>query len=302
VAGAVNALGGATFDNGLAGAAADRVDRVYFGRYPAAGISNFYLRDFPQFDKLIAGTDRGQSYYDSLQFRVRHRTPRLNVEVGYTWSKSLDTISGDGGEYEAPIDNTSLSQNKGHGDGDRPHVLSTAIAYDLVPVSSAWLKDMPRWVGDVIGGWQVGMLTLWERGLPFTITSGRRTTGSDADSWVNYAGYHDIGGVIRSTNGVYYYYQEEIQQFTFPTAGSTGNAGRNSFRGPEYFRVDLSLVKQFRVKETSNIVLRVELYNLFNTTNFALPAANLSSPVSFGWIDSTVGTPRAIQVALRYGF
>ena len=302
VAGAVNALGGDTFDNGLVGAAADRVDRVYFGRYPAVGLSNYYLRDFPQFDKLIMGTDRGQSYYDSLQLRLRYRSRALNVEAGYTWSKSLDTISGDGGEYEAPIDNVTLSMNKARGDADRPHVVSTAIAYDLAPAWSAWLSNQPRWVGEIAGGWQVGVLTLWERGLPFTITSGRRTTGSDADSWVDYAGDYHIGEVIRSTYGVYYYYQDQILQFTFPAAGSTGNAGRNSFRGPDYFKVDLSLVKQFRVRETHTIALRIELYNLFNTTNFGLPAVNLSSPANFGRIDFTTGTPRTIQAALRYSF
>ena len=302
VAGAVDALGGDTFDNGLVGAAADRVDRIYFGRYAAVGLSNYYLRDFPQFDKLIMGTDRGQSYYDSLQLRLRHRSRSLNVAAGYTWSKSLDTISSDGGEYEAPIDNITLSMNKARSDADRPHVFSAAIAYDLAPAWNTWLRDQPRWIGEIAGGWQVGVLTLWERGLPFTISSGRRTTGADADSWVDYTGDPNIGDVIPSTYGVYYYYLDQIQSFTFPTAGSTGNAGRNSFRGPDYFKVDLSLVKQFRVKETNKIVLRIELYNLLNTTNFGLPVVNLSSPTTFGRIDSTVGTPRTIQVAVRYIF
>jgi hypothetical protein len=33
------------------------MDRIYYGRYPAAGLSSYYLRDFPQFDKLLVGTD-----------------------------------------------------------------------------------------------------------------------------------------------------------------------------------------------------------------------------------------------------
>ena len=34
-----------------------------------------------------------------------------------------------------------------------------------------------------------------------------------------------------------------------PVAGSIGNSGRNAFRGPRYFNVDVSLVKKFAITE-----------------------------------------------------
>ena len=301
VDGVVKAIGGATIDRGEAGTAADITDRIYYGRYPAAGLSSFYLRDFPQFDKLLMGADRGLSNYDSAQVRMRRRSGALNVEAGYTWSQSSDTISGDGGRYEAPIDSNNLSLNEGRSDGDRLNVFTAALTYNLAPAWNTWLSDQPRWIAELASGWQFGVLALYESGLPFTISSGRRTTGSDLNSWADYDGDHDIGDVIRSTYGVYYYYLNQIQSFTMPQAGEPGTSGRNTFRGPDYFNLDLSVVKQFHVKETNQVTLRVEIYNFLNTTHFGMPVVNLSS-TAFGRITNTVGTPRRIQVGLRFSF
>jgi hypothetical protein len=46
---AVAAIGGQLFDEGSAGSAADRVDTFFSHQYPAAGLSDYYLRNFPQF-------------------------------------------------------------------------------------------------------------------------------------------------------------------------------------------------------------------------------------------------------------
>jgi len=301
VDGVVNALGGANIDHGEAGTAADIMDTIYYGRYPAGGLNSYYLRDFPQFEKLLMGTNRGQSYYDSVQLRLSRHTGAMNVEAGYTFSKSLDTISGDGGAYEAPIDSTALSLNKARSDADRTHVVNAAFTYNLAPAWNTWLRDQPRWVAELVSGWQFGALALYESGLPFTVSSGRRTTGSDANSWADYTGDRNLGQVIRSNYGVYYYYLDQVQSFTTPGAGEAGTSGRNTFRGPRYFNLDVSVVKQFRVNDTKHVYLRVDFYNFFNTTHFGMPDLDLSS-ISFSRITSTIGTPRKVQIGLRLSF
>ncbi len=302
VNGAVNALGGSTFDLGLVGAAANTVDRTFFSRYSAAGLSDFYLRNYPQFDQLIVGSNQGRSYYDSAQVRVRHRMGALNVDAAYTFSKSLDNISSDGGGFDIPIDSLNTHLNKGRSDADRPHVFSTTATYAMPTPAKTWLRDAPGWFKQILSGWNVGFLSLWESGAPFTISSGRQTANAGVDSWADYTGDRNIGSLIRASNGVYYFYAEQIKAFTFPTAGDIGTSGRNTFRGPHYFKIDASVVKSFRVKESQKVVLRVDGFNVFNNTNFALPTANLSSPNTFGSISSTVGNPRTLQVALRFTF
>jgi len=101
---AITALGGSNLDQGLAGLAAAATDRDYFSNYAAAGISNFYIRNYPQFDKFFVGTNDGQSSYDSFQGGIRLYTSLIKASVNYTWSKSLDNISTDGNSYVIPLD------------------------------------------------------------------------------------------------------------------------------------------------------------------------------------------------------
>ena len=57
------------------------------------------------------------------------------------------------------------------------------------------------------------------------------------------------------------------------TTPGTPGVGRNTFRGPRYFNIDLSLAKQFtlahfwRFREGANFELRANAFNLFNTLN-----------------------------------
>jgi len=52
---------------------------------------------------------------------------------------------------------------------------------------------------------------------------------------------------------------------------------------------------------THRIAFRVEAFNLFNTFNRDVPDGNFSSP-AFGRITSMAGTPRILQVGIRYTF
>jgi hypothetical protein len=64
-------------DSNQAGIAADVIDRYHFDKYAAAGLSDYYLRNYPQFDTFIVGTDAGRSWYDALQFGFRANSARF---------------------------------------------------------------------------------------------------------------------------------------------------------------------------------------------------------------------------------
>jgi hypothetical protein len=299
---AINAIGGDAFDQGLAGVAADTVDRTYFSRYASAGLSDYYLRNFPQFNQLIVGTNQGRSYYDSAQLRASHRMGALQVNASYIFGRSRDNISVDGGGFTSPIDNYNVSLNKGYGDADREHVVSLAATFTLPSASRTWLRDAPRWAAEIPGGWDLGLLGVWESGAPFTVSSGHQTSAAGVPSWADLIGAHNFGAPIRSTNGVFYFYTEQIASFSFPGAGEIGTTGRNSFRGPDYFDIDATLVKNIQLKGTQKLSLRLDAFNVLNRANFALPVADLSDRNNFGRISSTVGNPRTLQVALRFSF
>lgn len=129
--------------------------------------------------------------------------------------------------------------------------------------------------------------------------------------------------------------------FTIPSPGEFGDLSRNALRGPIFRQFDLTLSKNFRITERAGVQFRTEIFNLFNTTNFANPSATLNNALpnlsvasgatayslsssnvlqpgqaftqpaaggAFGQIRSTVGrtvglgTNRQIQFALRLTF
>jgi hypothetical protein len=107
------------------------------------------------------------------------------------------------------------------------------------------------------------------------------------------------------------------------TAGATGtdfgNVGRNVLRGPRQTNVDFSVIKRFPFRESKNVELRAEFFNLLNHVNFANPISNFNAfassggsidsntgriinPGDFGRIISTSNNPRIIQFAVKFGF
>jgi Carboxypeptidase regulatory-like domain/TonB dependent receptor len=62
--------------------------------------------------------------------------------------------------------------------------------------------------------------------------------------------------------------------FSIPCGGTgpcQGSLGRNTFVGPNYFGMDMSLFKNFQITERVNFQFRVESFNLLNRANFELP-------------------------------
>jgi hypothetical protein len=311
---AVLAIGSSVIDTGAAGTAADTVDQLYYSRYAQAGVSNFYIRNFPQYNAVYQGTNEGRSYYDSLQLRLSRQAGGARFSANYTWSKSIDNGSGEGGSYGSVLDNYNLRLNRGRSDFDRTHVLKGTATYAL-PAGRGRRKgsNWPHWLNAVAGGWELGFLAVAESGSPFLVQSGYRTTGTTMTT-ADFSGDRNIGSATRHGDGVYWFTPDQIKQFTLPAAGETGNTGRNTFRGPRFLDTDLSFGKRARVQERMALALRVEAFNVFNYVNFANPSPSLSVPGSFGKISQTVqgapglplgepfGGPRVLQLVARLEF
>ena len=164
---------------------------------------------------------------------------------------------------------------------------------------------MAPWLDTLIGGWNVGELWIQESGSPFTVSSGFATGAGTGARFANFSGSRNTDGITTSPlgPGVYYFTPAEIANFSEPAAGTYGTSGRNTFRGPQFFNVDSSLVKRFQLKDKKTLTFRAEAYNLFNNVDFANPSVTLSgSQVAFGRISGVVNNPRILQLALRFDF
>jgi hypothetical protein len=90
--------------------------------------------------------------------------------------------------------------------------------------------------------------------------------------------------------------------FSAPPAGQLGNASRTPLSGPDFVNTDFSVIKHFMLpREGTRLDFRAEFFNLFNHAQFGQPGSDINS-TTFGEINTTVGTPRVIQFALKLAF
>lgn len=294
-AAAIAAVGPNNLDLGAAGSSADSIDRLQFSRYASAGLSGFWLRNYPQFSSVVAGTNDGRSYYDSLQLSLRRQTGRLKFAGNYTFSKSLDNISTDGNGFNSPVDNFNVRLNRARGDTDIPHAFNLGLTYSLSTGRGSWPRTLAL-------GWDLGLLGIWQSGRTISFFSGVPTGPRASSGFANIAGDRNIGAVERRGNGVWWLTPADIAGFSLPAAGEIGNSGRNAFRGPRFFNLDAALSRRFRLGDRQSFVFRAEAYNLLNNTNFGAPGTDRSQAAAFGRISSTTGNPRILQAALRFEF
>jgi hypothetical protein len=300
---AFNAMDGYNFDTGQAGKAADEMDLNYYGNYAAAGVSDSYIRNFPQFNKVLYGSNTAESWYDSFQFGLRKSTATYQMRFYYTWSKSLDTMSSGGDAYyESPVDSFNPDSNKAPSDFDRKHVLNIAWDYAF-PFGRNRDSDSETspWVSRLLGGWNLGVLYIRESGARFSVFSGRETQYAGVQSLASYGDTRPVGRFFKNQGIVYWFDPDQADLFTLPAAGETGSSGRNSYVGPKYSNIDAVLRKRFNLSEKKYVQFRLEGYNLFNAAHFGLPSTTLGSN-DFGMIRSTQGAARSLQIALQLGF
>ena len=101
-----------------------------------------------------------------------------------------------------------------------------------------------------------------------------------------------------------------IAAYAPPAAGTYGDLPRNAVQGPAYWNVDLAISRTLAVVAAHTVEFRLEAFNLFNTFNWGDPAdpaaaggatATLNSS-QFGRILTQAGTPRIVQLGVKYAF
>ena len=151
-------MGASNVQTGQIRTAVDNVDSVptNFNKYAAAGVSEFYLRNYPQYFQAVQGNNNGRSW---VQLAPDQRRAvgwgAVRMTVNYTRSKSIDDYAGEGNGFNEPIDNTNWRLNVGRSAFDIPNVFNTSMTYTL-PVGKGhrFGGGMPEWA-DRVAGWRL---------------------------------------------------------------------------------------------------------------------------------------------------
>ena len=160
----------------------------------------------------------------------------------------------------------------------------------------------------VAGGWELNGINTAHTGQPIDVAYYTTPAAIDVTGLQNdYRGQAEIrpnvsgSGISQSTSAMINNYFAGYT-FTQPTPQAPfGNLGRNAFRAPNFEQWDLSVDKNFRIRERISLQFRSEFFNILNHTNFLLPDPRVSDGAAFGTIRTTY-PPRQIQLALKLLF
>ena len=206
----------------------------------------------------------GRSEYNSLQMSlIQSAWHGVSGRLNYTLSHAMD--NGSEARNTLPMIQNNIDADWGNAAFDIRHVLTAGFTYNL-----------PAWgTGRLGDGWQINTIATFQSGSPFTITTGTDASGTGVRSdRPNLVGdpYADVVQPTTTPLSLQYF---NPAAFAAPAAGTFGNLERNALYGPGFKSVDLSVFKTTKLSRGASVQLRLEIFNLFNTINWANPGAVL---------------------------
>jgi len=298
----------------------------------------------------------GTSTYNALQITVRKEFSHgLNFIATYTDSKNIvnaatselgsglvDPIhfnrpgnvggragaqSGGvfGGRYQNPLDRAA---DRSVAPYDIPQIFNFAATYQLPFGAGRRFLNRKGIVNVLLGGWQVTPNFNAESGLPLSIScpgnqvttrcdlvgnphfSQNRTKAEQINDWINPAAFLPAFGGDQTFWANYN--PNDPRAYLYGTAGPV----LPQIRGPAFWNLDASLMKDFHLTESKYFQFRWDVFNALNHQNLALPNTGWCLPpgpngevdvvhqagCAFGQITNVQTDPRNMQFALKFIF
>ncbi|GGA72596.1 hypothetical protein GCM10011507_25270 [Edaphobacter acidisoli] len=271
--------------------------------------------------------DDQDTHYNALQITLTKQLTRgLSFTSTYAWQRAFNFASG-----YATWDKQA---GKGRDDSIREQQWVVYGEYQLpFGHNRQFLSGVPKYVDEVVGGWQLSPVINLSSGLPFTLgfnNCGSSVGGTSAPCYPNgnprLLKTH-LGAFNPATHLRPYYQSVETGSntlcpsqadptgtpaggFSCPGLDEIGSTGRNSNFGPGFFNTDLALQKDFPIRESMSVQFRMDAFNVFNHINAANP--NTGNVDSNGNITNGAGgngvgqvgqaSPRQLSFMARFQF
>jgi hypothetical protein len=262
---------------------------------------------------VVITRNSAESDYNSLQLQFTRRlTKGFQALASYTWSDSEDDASSDI-TRSAALFIVAPDADRGPSDFDIRHNFTGAITYNIpAPFAGRAAKA-------ILGGWSTDAIFRYRSELPVNVV-------------VNNLTLSGVANVTRPNvvSGQAFYLDDpnapggrriNPAAFANPPAGTRGNLTRNALRGFDARQVDMTVRRDFKIREKTGIQLRAEFFNIFNIANFGKPENRFGNPL-FGratqmlgrsltnanaggaGLNSVfqIGGPRSIQLSARFYF
>jgi len=239
------------------------------------------LRPYPQFTSLTASDNGGYSWYHSMQVRVEKRLAHgFTLDAAYTWSKLMEAVT--------KLNDTDPFPSRVISSLDRTQILAISGIYQLpLGKGKRWLHE-GRWQDLAFGGWQLQTIYQAQSGQPLDfgniffngnvqdipLSSGKRSV----ERWFNTSAGFETDSTKQPASNIR----------TFPLRF-------NHVRSDGINNWNMSVIKNFRIWERTDLQLRGEAVDAANTPTFAVPNTTPSNS-AFGQVTGlrNNGTQRRI--------
>jgi hypothetical protein len=255
---------------------------------------------------------QGVSSYHALTALTSYRARRGFLQLAYTWGHAIDNQSeplagdffnlffvsataGGGGDLTRAAFSEQFNSlaDRANADFDQRHNLVVLSDWD-VPALFESTRAAP-----VFRNWRFAQIAAFRTGFPYSVSS---RAGVIPGSGVIANGRADLvnpDAATADTTAAELGGRILLNTAAFAPApgGRVGTSGRNAFRGPGFFNVDISISREFRpawLGEAGRMTLRADVFNVLNHANLNNPDSSLSS--------STFGLARFGRRGVDTGF
>ena len=281
----------------------------------------FLRPDFEDEYGRLAQRENGgtQNYHGMIVSVNRRATDGVNFNANYTWSHCIGDYlgrsnSGFGSSADhAYLDPTNRAHDRGNCRMDQRHIFNVVGVFQTPEFANRTLNMLA-------GGWSLS--PIWRiqsdhansirsnqsAGLR-TVTLGRVSSArAAAEPGVdrclcdasNQRPNQVMDNIYLDTSGRPGTQYINPDAFELPEVGTYGDMDRDVLKLPTFWQFDVSLAREFNIREAQTLEFRVEAYNVLNSFRPGGINTNLSSS-QFGRIRTALD-PRILQFALKYSF
>jgi hypothetical protein len=257
---------------------------------PASTASINSRRPYQAIQGNIIMTNKwGQSHYHGFEAQLKKRFSNgFQMNTNIVWQKSMDYGDSDRRANEAGLDHRV---DYGPSDFTQRYVYKASAVYELPFGRNKHFLNGGKWWENQLGGWRLSGFSSIFAGPMFNITAGDT---SNTGGGINNRALETCNGNNGPKSTSQWF---NTSCYAVPAQNTFGNERRNNLIGPRNTSVDLSIQKEFEIRENLKFQWRTDAYSALNHPLLTLPNATVGSS-TFGKITSASGA-RVIQLSAK---
>jgi hypothetical protein len=253
----------------------------------------------------------------------------LSGVSNFTWGRSLGTA--ELAQYNSSntvLDPFNIAANYGPQNFDVQALFNAGISYQPTSLLGIYnFRNAKGVVGQLVKGWSISPFFTYQSGPgnavvyssgaqafgEVTPPGGDGATAENAVMASPFTGGTSLHYGVPGSNGVGTSNSGQLNMFADPATVIQGwrrcilgvdssCGGYYNLRSPRIWNMDLTLGKDFKVKERVSIRGSLQFTNIFNHFAPGNPALNIDSPSTFGRITGQAITARQTEFGLRIAF